>query len=86
MRILRHLDSEASVRCPFFDRRAELARPQGLRISLNVWFSREPNASEDTRLLQRPFSWGTTAQRLWGLGPQEAWPPGGSGGKMAEGG
>ncbi|CAK8986123.1 unnamed protein product [Durusdinium trenchii] len=55
---------------------------QGLRISLNVWFSREPNASEDTRLLQRPFSWGTTAQRLWGLGPQEAWPPGDGHGKL----
>eukprot|EP00434_Breviolum_minutum_P035824 symbB.v1.2.031725.t1/scaffold3703.1/size65852/4 len=49
----------------------------GLRVSLNVWFTRDPEASEDLRVLQHPPPGPglPLPQRLFGQGPQALWPP-----------
>ena len=48
---------------------------RGARLALNIWFTRDPSAAEDVRLLkwQPPSS---IAERLFGAGPQACWPPG----------
>ncbi|CAJ1417520.1 unnamed protein product [Effrenium voratum] len=50
---------------------------QGMRVALNVWFTRDPAAAEDPRLLRRISQCRSGgARRVFGEGPQASWPPG----------
>ena len=48
---------------------------RGARLALNVWFTRDPGAAEDAKLLQlHMLRASTRSERLFGLGPQACWP------------
>ncbi|CAE7392237.1 P3h1 [Symbiodinium sp. CCMP2456] len=64
---------------------------RGARLALNIWFTRDPSAAEDSRLLGPEgvvglgSRWGLgLSQRLFGAGPQRTWPEDEASGRLAK--
>ena len=56
---------------------------RGSRLALNIWFTRDPNAAEDVRLLGCQPSL-HHAERLFGAGPQAFWPKDAAAARLAK--